>query len=118
MAMKIEKVLSCICVVMILMSVVPVSVFATNNGDNTAKTSNRSNVLEEAFTEKSFANGTMPFITNEQNSSKVVPAQGDQGECASVVKFKGTATTDENKVDCCTCYGSYYCNVKVEELLS
>jgi hypothetical protein len=42
-------------------------------------------------------------------------AQGDQDDCPSVVKFKGTATTDEK---CGFCYGSYYCNVKVEELLS
>ena len=64
---------------------------------------------------------TMPasvFAIQESSSSETVSAQGDQGDYSLVVKFKGTATTDENKVDCCTCYGSYYCNVKVEELLS
>ena len=61
--MKIEEILSCICVVVILVSVVPGTVFALDSGDNTAKTSNRSNVLEEAFTEKGFANEIMPFLT-------------------------------------------------------
>ena len=42
--------------------------------------------------------------------------KGDQGDCSSVVNFKGTATADENKG--IGYYGSYYCKVKVEELLS
>ena len=41
--MKIEKILSCICVVMILMSVVPVSVFATGSSDKTTEITSRSN---------------------------------------------------------------------------
>ena len=57
------------------------------------------------------------FAVQESSSSETVSAQGDQGDCPSVVKFKGTATTDENNVGF-ICYGSYYCKVKVEELLS
>jgi len=41
--MAIEKILSCICVVLILMSVVPVSVFATGSSDNTTEITSRSN---------------------------------------------------------------------------
>ena len=37
-------------------------------------------------------------------------------ECASLVKFKGIATTDEDYGEF-VCYGSYYCTVKVEEVL-
>ena len=37
-------------------------------------------------------------------------------ECASLVKFKGIATTDEDYGEF-VCYGSYYCTVKVEEIL-
>jgi len=40
----------------------------------------------------------------------------EEDDCSSVVNFKGTATTDENKG--IGYYGSYYCKVKVEELLS
>jgi hypothetical protein len=37
-------------------------------------------------------------------------------ECASLVKFKGSASTDESYGEF-VCYGSYYCTVKVEEVL-
>ncbi len=37
-------------------------------------------------------------------------------ECMAEVKFKGTATADETN-EPWTCYGSYYCNVSVEEKL-
>ena len=37
-------------------------------------------------------------------------------DCDSLVKFTGTATTDED-YDEFVCYGSYYCTVKVEEVL-
>ena len=37
-------------------------------------------------------------------------------ECASLVKFKGIATTDEDYGEF-VCYGSYYCAVKVEQIL-
>ena len=42
----------------------------------------------------------------------------EEDDCSSVVNFKGTATSDENKDQPFLCYGSYYCKVKVEELLS
>ncbi|KAF5437480.1 hypothetical protein C5S35_03830, partial [Candidatus Methanophagaceae archaeon] len=63
MAMKIEKILSCICVVMILMSVVPVSVFAVDSVD-TVKASNRLNDLEKPSTGNKFTKVIMPSFTN------------------------------------------------------
>lgn len=65
MAMKIEKVLSCICVVMILMSVVPVSVFAV---DNTAKSANKLNIASQFSSSSSnTVSGTFELLRNGYN---------------------------------------------------
>jgi hypothetical protein len=80
--MIMRKVLCCLVVIAILMSTMPVSVFAVQ----------------------------------EPSSSGTVSAQGDQGDCSSVVKFEGTATTNEKRDG--SFYDNYYCKVKVEKLLS
>ena len=67
MKMEITKVLSCFVVFVILMSTMPVSVFAVNDSINsTGNASNYSNetLLEKAFTENNSAEMIMPFLTN------------------------------------------------------
>jgi hypothetical protein len=65
MAVKIEKILSCICVVVILMSVVPVSVFAVDTGTK---------------------NASGKYNSFQDSNEKVSSMQGEQE-----VKFIGTA---------------------------
>ena len=72
------------------MSAMPVSVFAVN-GDNNASSnvSNSSNetLLEKAFTEKSFAEAMMPFLTDtaEQKNNSIGIAQTSTGKSSLTV---------------------------------
>ena len=63
----ITKVLSCFVVFVILMSAMPVSVFAVNDSNNsTGNASNCSNetLLEKAFTENNSAEAIIPLFNN------------------------------------------------------
>lgn len=80
--MKKTKVLSCLVVLAVLMSAVPVSVFAIDNTNNAANVSNRSNDLEEVFMGKSF-DGTimpMPFLTNTTTNKQHLSINNTIGE--------------------------------------
>jgi len=90
MAMKIEKVLSCICVVMILMSVVPVSVFAVDSGTK---------------------NASGKYNSFQDSNERVSSMQGGQE-----VKFIGTAIKYNEVVDM---PGNYpWWDVSVDEIIS
>ena len=65
--MIMRKVLSCLVIIAILVSAVPVSVFAVNDSNNSkGNASNRSNenLLEKSFTENNSAEVIMPFLAN------------------------------------------------------
>ena len=63
-----RKVLSCLAIIAVLMSAMPISIVAMNEGSNnsTGNASNRSNenLLEKSFTENNSAEVIMPFLAN------------------------------------------------------
>jgi hypothetical protein len=85
-----RKVLSCFLVFMILMSAVPVSVFALDGNNSTSNTSNYSNetLLEKAFGENNSAKAIIPLFTNnttgKYRAATWTEDDNSGGDCAPI----------------------------------
>jgi len=85
MAMNMKKVLSCIVVLVILMSTVPGTVFAVDSGDSATETSSPDTVLEEAHTE----NNSVGNAINTQNNIATVQGEVIPYKEKGEVLFRG-----------------------------